>query len=125
MSVTTTRRVPETAGTRKPPTLPEMLMEVVPLVGVVVVAGPPVVLLAGPLVIGTLLLAGPFALLATLALVSSVVLVATVTLARVVRAIVAPLPRLVHRVLDLRGRTHRPGAAAGSLAAITSRHAAA
>jgi hypothetical protein len=44
-----------------------MLDEVLPLIGVVAVAGPPVVLLAGPLSIFVLALIAPFALLLTFA----------------------------------------------------------
>jgi hypothetical protein len=60
------------------PTPGEILREIVPLVGVVVVAGPPVVLLAGPLVLLALMVAGPFVLVLTLVavLIGSTALVA-------------------------------------------------
>jgi hypothetical protein len=62
------------------PTGGEMLREIVPLVGVVVVAGPPVVLLAGPLVLLALMVAGPFVLVLTIValLIGSTVLVALI-----------------------------------------------
>jgi hypothetical protein len=58
----------------------ETLREIAPVVGVVVVAGPPVVLLAGPLVLFALIVAGPFLLLLTLValLIGSTVLVALI-----------------------------------------------
>jgi hypothetical protein len=62
------------------PTRGEILRAIVPVVGVVVVAGPPVVLLAGPLVLFALIVAGPFVLVLTLValLIGSTVLVVLV-----------------------------------------------
>jgi hypothetical protein len=59
--------------------------DISPLLEAVPVAGPPAVLLAGPLVLFALLLAGPVALLATLV----VVLAAVVALVAALAAIVA------------------------------------
>ena len=60
------------------PTAGEMLEEILPLLGAVPGAGPPVVLLAGPWLLLALMLAGPFALLVTLLIVmlAAVVLIA-------------------------------------------------
>jgi hypothetical protein len=81
----------------EPPTDGEILGEVGPLVGVVPVAGPPVVLLAGPVVLLALLLAGPFAVLLTLV----VLLVAVIAVVALIAAVVASPFVLVDR---LRGR---------------------
>ncbi len=48
------------------PALADVLQDIVPVIGVVAVAGPPVVLLAGPLVLLALALVGAFAVLLTL-----------------------------------------------------------
>lgn len=58
-----------------PPTFGELLGKTLQLIGVVVVAGPPVVLLAGPLLLLALVLIGPFALLFTLVVLFVVALV--------------------------------------------------
>lgn len=81
----------------EPPSRGEMLGEIVPLIGTVAVAGPPVVLLAGPLVLLALLLAGPFAVLLTLV----VLLVAAIAVVALIAAILAS-PYLLVRYL--RGR---------------------
>ena len=82
------------------PAFDEVLREIVPLVGVVVVAGPPVVLLAGPLVLLALMVAGPFVLVLTLValLVGSMVLVA------LIGAILASPYVLVRRLREGRAR---------------------
>ena len=49
-----------------PPSPRAMLEEIVPLVGVIPVAGPPAILLAGPWILFALLLAGPVAVLVTM-----------------------------------------------------------
>jgi hypothetical protein len=46
-----------------------MLAEIVPLIGVIPVAGPPLVLVAGPWLLFALMLAGPVALLVTIVIV--------------------------------------------------------
>jgi hypothetical protein len=71
MSTTTLMRPPAPPAVHDPPTFGEMLEELLPVIGVVLVAGPPVVLLLlGPLVLFALMLAGPFALAVTLVLVA-------------------------------------------------------
>jgi hypothetical protein len=57
---------PIAAGASGPPTLRDFLTELVPLVGTVFVAGPPVLLAWAGTVLFALMLAGPFALLVTL-----------------------------------------------------------
>jgi hypothetical protein len=79
------------------PTFAEVLDETLPLVGVIPVAGPPAVLLVGPLVLFALLLVGPFALLVTLA----VLLVAAWALVALIAAILAS-PYLLVRHLRAR-----------------------
>jgi hypothetical protein len=49
------------------PTVGESLDETLPLIGAVPVYGPPVVVVAGPWLLMSLMLAGPFALLVTVA----------------------------------------------------------
>ena len=85
------------------PTRGEIVGEILPLVGVVAVAGPPVVLLAGPLVLFALLVAGPFVLMLTVValLIGSTVLVA------LVGAILAS-PYLLVRHLRERGAGAQP-----------------
>jgi hypothetical protein len=55
-------------ASERPPAV-AMLEEILPLIGVVAFAGPPVVLLAGPWLLLALLLIGPFALLLTVVIV--------------------------------------------------------
>ena len=76
----------------------DVVDDTLPLVDLVAVAGPPVVLLAGPLVLFALVLVGPFALLLTLV----VVLAAAATVVALVGAILAS-PYLLVRHL----RAHR------------------
>jgi hypothetical protein len=73
---------PEPAGF---PAFGDVLAETVPLVGVIPVAGPPAVILAGPWLLFGLMLAGPFALLVTVV----VALVAAAVVVRLIRAILA------------------------------------
>jgi hypothetical protein len=68
------------------PTFGEMLEEVLPLVGVVVVAGPAAIFVAAPLVLLALMLAAPFAVLVTFVLLG---LAAATVVAVVARALVA------------------------------------
>ena len=118
---TTLIKPPAPAGVEHSPTFGEMLGESLPLIGVVVVAGPPVILLAAPLVLGALMLAGPFAVVATLVLVVVMALVAAAALVALTGAIAATPQRLVRR-LGAR-RTHR--ARAGRLVAVEPRQGAA
>jgi hypothetical protein len=69
-----------------PSDLPAMLGELSPLIGAVPVAGPPVVLLAGPWLLLALVLAGPFLLVITVVIV---MLAGALLIAAVVGALVA------------------------------------
>ena len=61
---------PPLASTRAPnSTVGEEFDEALPLFGAVWVAGPPIILVAGPLVLLALMLAGPFVLIVTLVVV--------------------------------------------------------
>jgi hypothetical protein len=85
----------------------ERLGEIVPLIGVDPGYGPPVILLAGPLVLFALALAGPFLLLLTLA----ALLVGCAVLVALAGAIVASPYLLVRRLGGHRlPRTRRPAA---------------
>jgi hypothetical protein len=68
-----------------------MLDETVPLIGAPAFAGPPVIFLAGPWLLLTLMLTGPFLLLVTLALLATI-------LVAIPAAILAPPYLLVHRL---------------------------
>jgi hypothetical protein len=100
------------------PTVGEMLEEVVPLIGVVAVAGPPAVILLGPLVLFALMLAGAFALAATLALVVVVARVAAGVLVALIGAIVAAASLFAGRA----GRRTPPRADTRQLVAVKPRH---
>jgi hypothetical protein len=82
--------------------------DISPLLEAVPVAGPPAVLLAGPLVLFALLLAGPVALLATLVVVLAVAAALLATLAAIVAS-----PYLLVR--HLRARHAAPAADAEPL----------
>jgi hypothetical protein len=58
---------PFTATASGPPTLGDMIAEVVPLIGAIYQAGPPVLVAGAGIVLFALLLVGPFVLLVTLA----------------------------------------------------------
>jgi hypothetical protein len=79
----------------------EILREIVPLVGVVVVAGPPVVLLAGPLALLALMVAGPFVLVLTLV----AVLIGSWALVALIGAILASPYLLVRHLCEDRTRS--------------------
>jgi len=83
-----------------PPTFGEMLDETLPLIGVIPVAGPPAVLLAGPWLLLALLLVGYVALMLTVA----ALLMAAAAVVGALRELVAAPYRLGR---DLRG--HHPG----------------
>jgi len=68
------------------PTFREMLDSVLPVIGVVVVAGPPVVFVAGPWLLLVLMLSGPFALLVAFVVVGLVAAALLVALAGIVAA---------------------------------------
>jgi hypothetical protein len=68
------------------PTFREMLDDVLPVIGVVFVAGPPVIFLAGPWLLLALMLSGPFALVAAFVVVGLIAAALVATLAAVVAA---------------------------------------
>jgi hypothetical protein len=76
---------PFTATASGPPTLGDMVAEVVPLIGAVYQAGPPVLVAGAGTALFALLLVGPFVLLVTLA-VASAAAAALVTLAGAILA---------------------------------------
>jgi hypothetical protein len=78
------------------PTFRDMVDDVLPVLGVIVVAGPPVVFLAGPWLLLVLMLSAPFAVLVAFAVV---VFLALAALAAIAGIVVAPcvLVRHVHR----------------------------
>jgi hypothetical protein len=105
----------------EPPTLGEILAEeVLPLIGVVAVAGPPVVLLAGPLLLFGLMLFPPFALVVTLV----VALVAAAVLGALTGAILA-MPYLLVRHTRSHRAAHAISGPAAQLAPVQSPRAAA
>jgi hypothetical protein len=92
------------------PTVGEVLGEIIPVVGVVAGAGPPVVFVLGPWLLLALMLAGPFAVLVTLV----VAMLVAAGLAAAIVAVPYLLIRVVHR--------HRAGHAltGGRTAALDS-----
>jgi hypothetical protein len=94
---------PITAHTSGPPTLGDLFAEVLPLVGTVFVAGPPVLVAWTGTVLFALMLAGPFALLVTL-VVALVAAAALVTLAGAILA--TPYLLIRHFRLRLAKRRH-------------------
>jgi hypothetical protein len=115
MSTTALIESPTRSAVRDRPSLGDMLAEIVPLVDVAAVDGPPIVLLALPLTLGTLMLAGPFALLVTGAIVVVVALVAAAAAVALAGAIVATPYLLGRRLRAHRRRVARIGAPAGKL----------
>jgi hypothetical protein len=94
-----TRSTPRSPAS-KPPTAGTMLDENLTLIGVIPVAGPPVVLVAGPWLLFALMLAGPFALLVSLV----VVLVAAAALIGLIGAILAAPYLLIRHLQSSRAR---------------------
>jgi hypothetical protein len=125
MSTITLIKQPTPSAVGDLPTLGEMLAEILPLIGVVVVAGPPVILLVGPLVLGALLLAGPFAVIATFVAVVLVALIAAAVLVALAGEIVATAYRAGRRLRACLERHKHRGASAGQRVAVESRHGAA
>jgi|1186.fasta_scaffold162264_1 hypothetical protein len=80
------------------PTWGGMLGEIVSVTGVVLVAGPPIVLLLGPWLLFVLMLAGPFAVLVTLV----VLFIAAMALVALVLATLASPYLLVGHLLRYR-----------------------
>jgi hypothetical protein len=93
--MSTTEPISPTAS--GPPSLGDQLADVLPIIGTVYVAGPPILLAWAGTVLFALMLAGPFALLVTLV----VVLVAAAALVALAGAILAT-PYLLMRHLRLR-----------------------
>jgi hypothetical protein len=122
MSSTTLIRPSAPSGVDHTPASGELLLELLPLIGVIAVAGPPVLLLAGPLVLGVLLLAGPFAVIATLVLV--VALLASAVVVAVTGAIAATRYGLAQLHVHHDAHAHS-GAPTAQLIAIEPRHGAA
>ena len=104
----------------KRPTAGAILDEILPLIGVIPVAGPPAILVAGPWLLLALMLAGPFALLFTLA----AVLVAAAALIGLIGAILAApylLVRTVRRGLAKRHQsTKAPRPIATTITALAA-----
>ncbi len=95
----------------EPPTFGEMLDDITPVVGVIAVAGPPVIFVAAPWLLLGLLLSGPFALAVALAVVAMLL----VALMAAIVAILAA-PYLLVRYVRAR-RAERAVAVAGAPAA--------
>jgi hypothetical protein len=91
---------PITARASGPPTLGDLFAEVLPLVGTVFVAGPPVLVACAGTVLFALMLAGPFALLVTLVVAAA----AVVTFAGAILA--TPYLLIRHFRLRLAKRRH-------------------
>jgi hypothetical protein len=97
--------MPSTTLTR-PPDAAGLVAEVVPLIAAIPVAGPPAIVLVGPLVLLGLAVAGPFVLMVTLA----VCLLVAVALIAIGGAILASPFLLVHYLRGLAARRARPSA---------------
>jgi hypothetical protein len=98
-SVTTPRSDVTLEATLAPsesPTFRDILDDILPVIGVIVVAGPPVIFLAGPWLLLVLMLSGPFALVVAYVVVGLVAIALLTALAAIV---VAPfvLVRRLHR----------------------------
>ena len=83
------------------PTLGEMLAETIPLIGAIAGYGPPVIFLAGPWLLLTLMLSAPFAVLLTLI---AFMLVAATVLVALTAAIVAAPYLLIRGLREYRAR---------------------
>jgi hypothetical protein len=110
-----TRSTPRSPVSKRP-TAGAMLDEILPLIGVIPVAGPPVVLLAGPWLLFALMLAGPFAFLFTLV----VLLVAAAALIGLIGAILAAPYLLVRHVRGYRAAHASARAPAAQADAVES-----
>jgi hypothetical protein len=86
----------------EPPTLAEAAADIVPVIGVVFVAGPPVIFIAGPWLFLVLMLSGPFAVLVAFA-----ALWVAATLLLTALAGIAATPYVVVRGLRRRHRMAR------------------
>jgi hypothetical protein len=108
---------PITARASGPPTLGDLFAEVLPLVGTVFVAGPPVLVACAGTVLFALMLAGPFALLVTVVLAAA----AVVTFAGAVLA--TPYLLIRHFRLRLAKRRHVAEGSAPIAAVVIARTA--
>jgi hypothetical protein len=113
---------PITARASGPPTLGDLFAEVLPLVGTVFVAGPPVLAAGAGTVLFALMLAGPFALLVTL-VVAVAAAAALVTLAGAILA--TPYLLLRHLRVRLAERRHFSEGLAPIATAVIARTATA
>jgi hypothetical protein len=93
---------PFTATASAPPTLGDMVAEVVPLIGAVYQAGPPVLVAGAGTALFALLLVGPFVLLVTLA----VAVAAAAALVALAGAILATPYLLIRHVRTRIGSRH-------------------
>jgi hypothetical protein len=106
----------------EPPTAAGMLGETLDLALVVPVAGPPAILLAGPLVLFTLMVAGPFVVLLTIA----ALLIAATILGTLAGAVLASPYLLVRHLRGRRAAARESfSARAPQLVPVRSRRAAA
>jgi hypothetical protein len=110
---------PITARASGPPTLGDLFAEVLPLVGTVFVAGPPVLVACAGTVLFALMLAGPFALLVTVVVAAA----AVVTFAGAVLA--TPYLLIRHFRLRLAKRCHVAEGSAPIAAVVIARTATA
>jgi hypothetical protein len=114
----TTEPISPTAS--EPPTVGDMLADIVPVLETVFVAGPPVLFVWAGTVLLALMLAGPFALLVTLI----VVLVAAAALVTLAGAILATPYLIVRRLRRHRAR-HTTSYVKPQLVAVESQRATA
>ena len=111
---------PITTPASRPPSLGDQLADVLPLVGTVFVAGPPVLLVWAGTALFALMLAGPFALLVTLV----VAFAAAAALVALAGAILATPYLLVRHVrLRLAKRRHLSGGSAPIAVVVMARAA--
>lgn len=102
------------------PTFGEMVAEIVPLIGFIPVAGPPVIFVLGPWLFLVLMLAGPFACLFALVVVMIVAAMVLAALAGAVLALLAAPYLLVRYVREHRARHASLGARAPQFVAVGS-----
>jgi hypothetical protein len=102
-------------------TLGEIVDETLPLIGAVPVYGPPVIIVAGPWLLLSLMLVGPFALLATLV----VLLVAAAAIVGLVGAVLAAPYLLVRHLRGYRAGHASMRAPAAQVVVSGSRRVAA
>lgn len=108
-------------GGAERPTFTEVAADILPVIGVIFVAGPPVIFIAGPWLLLALMLSGPFAVLVAFA---ALWIVATVLLTSL--AAVSATTYLLVRGLVRRHRTSRAASIAGArIRSLESRQAVA